>query len=106
MVTANTNEINGLDGIELYAEAKNQHDVDDSGQLCCGKENENPSYEPAKSPDAAVVNPIYERLVLSRSERLVIIHHLGEGGFLEDHMILRGKVGDQSSPTEQKGEGL
>lgn len=61
MVTANTNEINGLDGIELYAEVKNQHDVDDSGQLCCGKENENPSYEPAKSPDAAVVNPIYER---------------------------------------------
>ena len=53
-----------------------------------------------------LVNPIYERLVLSRSERLVIIHHLGEGGFLEDHMILRGKVGDQSSPTEQKGEGL
>lgn len=80
MVTANTNEINGLDGIELYAEVKNQHDVDDSGQLCCGKENENPSYEPAKSPDAAVVNG-YERLVLSRSERLVIIHHLGREDF-------------------------
>ena len=84
--------MNGLDGIELYAEVKNQHDVDDSGQLCCGKENENPSYEPAKSPDAAVVNPIYERLVLSRSERLVIIHHLGEGGFLEDYTILRGNA--------------